>query len=117
MRTDALAHRFPKNARTSANYLATSPKLLKHKLKSWPQFFKLILSGEKTHELRRSDDRNFHVGDLLLLQEFDPKTNHYTGRELKVKITYITSAKHPCALSQTALHPDFCILSIKKVQT
>jgi len=89
--------------------------IIEHKVKCWPQFFDPILSGEKTHDLRRVDDRNFRVGDLLRLQEFDPKTNCYSGRELTVKITYITSADHPCALSKGALHPDFCILSIKKL--
>lgn len=89
--------------------------LIEHKVKCWPQFFDPILSGEKSHDVRRADDRDFRVGDLLRLQEFDPKTNRYSGRELTVKITYITSASHPCALSQDALHPNFCILSIKKL--
>jgi hypothetical protein len=84
-------------------------------MKCWPQFFAPILRGEKTHDLRRADDRDFRVGDLLRLQEFDPKANCYTGREVTVRITYITSADNPCALSEDALHPDFCVLSIKKL--
>lgn len=75
----------------------------------------MIVSGYKTHELRRSDDRHFEVGDILRLQEFDPKTNRYTGREVKAEVTYITSGEHPCALSESALQPGFCILSIKKL--
>jgi hypothetical protein len=86
-----------------------------YKLKSWPKFFSAIMSGAKTHELRRTDDRTFHVGDFLLLQEFDSALNKYTGRELTVKVTYITSADLPCALSKDALHRDFCILSIKRI--
>ena len=88
--------------------------IVEHRVKCWPQFFDPIVSGEKTHDLRRADDRDFRIGDLLCLEEFDPKTNRYTGRQFKVKITYITSADHPCALSDRALHPDFCILSIRK---
>jgi hypothetical protein len=88
---------------------------MEHDLKSWPQFFELILAGEKLHELRRNDDRDFRVGDTLRLQEFDPKTNRYTGRELRAQVTYITSAKAPCALSEGSLHPNFCIISIKKL--
>jgi Domain of unknown function (DUF3850) len=88
---------------------------VEHRVKSWPQFFEAILSGEKTHELRRMDDRDFRVGDVLLLQEFDPKTKRYTGHELKTMITYITSVGFPCALSEDALDPSFCILSIKKI--
>lgn len=88
---------------------------VKYELKSWPQFFESILAGEKTHELRRSDDRVFNVGDVLRLREFDPKSNRYTGRDVLVKVTYITSAKHPCALSEGSLHAEFCILSIKRL--
>jgi uncharacterized protein DUF3850 len=93
---------------------AGSPETVEHTLKSWPQFFELVLSGEKTHDLRRND-RDFRVGDLLRLQEFDVDGRGYTGRQLTVTITYITSADYPCALSSGALHPDFCILSIRKV--
>ena len=86
-----------------------------HKVKSWPHLFEAVLSGVKTHELRRVKDRDYRVGDLLRLQEFDPITKIYSGRELAVKITYITSADFPCALSERALSSDFCILSIAKL--
>ena len=88
---------------------------LEHKVKSWPQFFEATLSGAKTHEVRRSTDRDYQVGDKLRLQEYDPETSAYTGRELVVLITYKTSADMPCALSDECLHSDFCILSIVKV--
>jgi|ERR1700730_159563 Domain of unknown function (DUF3850) len=88
---------------------------IEHTLKCWPQSFEAILAGEKTHDLRRADDRNFRVGDVVQLNEFNPASKRYTGRRLKVKITYITSADLPCALSKGALHPDYCILSIKKL--
>ena len=87
-----------------------------HELKCWPRFFAAILSGEKKHDLRQSDDREFRVGDLVRLREYDPSTQRYSGREQKVEITYITGANLPCALSKRALHPDFCILSISVVQ-
>jgi hypothetical protein len=83
-----------------------------HRLKCWPEFFEPIKRGAKTHDLRRSDDRDFSVGDKVLLQEYDPETSSYTGRTAIVQITYITSSDLPCALSQDALHPNFCILSI-----
>jgi hypothetical protein len=84
-----------------------------HRLKCWPQFFESIKRREKTHDLRRADDRDFEVGDRLLLEEFDPSTKSYSGRRLVVEITYITSATQPCALSDKALASDYCILSIK----
>ncbi len=52
------------------------------------------------------------MGDRLLLREFDPANQRFTGREQTVLVTYVTSADLPCALSEEALNPDFCILSI-----
>ncbi len=82
-------------------------------MKCWPEFFNEIVAGKKTHDLRRSTDRDFKVGDTVTLKEFDPKKQAYTGRESKVQITYITSQMSPCAYSEEALKPGFCILSIR----
>jgi Domain of unknown function (DUF3850) len=82
-----------------------------HHLKSWPDFFQPIKLGRRTHELRRND-RHFIVGDVLVLHEFDPKANCYTGEQCQVEITSMTSFAQPCAVSGEALNPDFCILSI-----
>jgi hypothetical protein len=87
---------------------------MEHRVKSWPSFFEATLAGVKTHDVRRMGDRDYQVGDTLRLQEFDPESQSYTGRELIVQITYITSATLPCALSEACLHPDYCILSITK---
>lgn len=87
-----------------------------HELKCWPQFFEAIKDGRKRHDLRRNYDRNFHVGDTLLLCEFCPDQQIYTGRRQSVTITFITSSIQPCALSEMALNPDFCILSIAPVR-
>ena len=87
---------------------------VEHKVKSWPRLFEATLSGAKTHDVRRSDERDYRVGDTLRLQEFDPDRQQYTGRELVVRITFITSGRFPCALSESALHPAYCILSITK---
>jgi hypothetical protein len=86
-----------------------------HNVKSWPYLFEAILSGVKTHEMRRAD-REYKIGDAMRLQEFDPDTNSYTGREALVRITYITSAEFPCALSEKGLNPEFCILSIRLLE-
>jgi Domain of unknown function (DUF3850) len=88
---------------------------VEHRVKSWPHLFEATALGVKTHELRRVNDRDYRVGDTLRLQEFDPVTQRYSGRELTVRITYITSAEFPCALSEGGMHPDFCILSILKI--
>jgi hypothetical protein len=88
---------------------------VEHSVKSWPHLFEAALSGTKVHEVRRLTDRDYRVGDRLRLREYDPITETYSGRELVVRITYVTSAESPCALSEECLHPNFCILSIVKV--
>lgn len=90
-------------------------RFVAHELKCWPEFFTAILNGEKKHDLRRSDDREFRVGELVRLREYDPVTQSYSGREQTVEITYITDDDLPCAFSSVALHPNFCILSISLV--
>lgn len=54
---------------------------MEHKLKTWPVFFEMVRIGRKRFEVRWND-RDFKVGDLLVLQEFDPTTGAYSGREL-----------------------------------
>jgi hypothetical protein len=88
---------------------------INHKVKSWPPLFEATRLGLKTHELRRMTDRDYQVGDTLTLQEFDPDSQCYSGREQMVMITYVTSAKTPCALSESSLDPEYCILSIVRV--
>lgn len=97
---------------SSADEKTNVLKYVDHHLKCWPQFFQLIKAGKKTHDLRRADDRDFRVGDRLLLEEFDPATKSYSGNSIMVRVTYVTSAEAPCALSDDALNPSYCILSI-----
>lgn len=59
-----------------------------HHLKTWPEPFCAVLDGSKRAELRK-DDRDFKVGDHLLLEEWDPGRREYTGRAHEVVITHI----------------------------
>ena len=86
-----------------------------HVVKSWSPFFKAIKAGSKTHDLRYDVDRNFEIGDYILLQEYEPFEGEYTGNECTVEVTYITSSKTPCAFSSAVLDKDYCILSIKVI--
>jgi hypothetical protein len=61
-----------------------------HALKTWPDYFRELLLKRKHTEFR-AFDRDFKVGDILLLKEWDPKTNEYTGRELQRLVTYLYS--------------------------
>lgn len=49
-----------------------------HSLKTDPEVFEAVLSGKKTYEIRKNDDRTFKVGDFLRLME-----TQYTGEEMK----------------------------------
>lgn len=85
-----------------------------HTVKSWAHFFDAISAGRKLHDLRIMD-RDYKVGDFIILQKYDNINGRYTGDEVKVEITYITSNKVPCAFSSSALAKDYAILSIKLV--
>lgn len=87
-----------------------------HYVKSWAHFYDAIEEGRKLHDLRKMD-RDYNVGDILILQRYDNINGEYTGEELTVEITYITSNKTPCAFSSSALDRDYAILSLKLLDT
>lgn len=62
------------------------------KKKIWPEYFDAVESGKKNYELRLND---FDVkeGDTLVLEEWDPKTKQYTGRETEKIVTYVGKFK------------------------
>lgn len=59
-----------------------------HELKTWNEYFEEMFIGNKTFEIRKND-RDFKKGDTLILKEWDPKTEKYTGREVSKSVTYI----------------------------
>jgi ASC-1-like (ASCH) protein len=61
--------------------------------KVWSKFFEKIKSGEKTFEVRLADTE-YKVGDVLVLKEWDPDNNKYTGREIRKTITYVLLTKN-----------------------
>jgi Domain of unknown function (DUF3850) len=60
-----------------------------HKLKTWPLYFSAVRGGWKPFEIRK-DDRDYKVGDVLILQCYDPATQTYNGEEEARLVTYIT---------------------------
>lgn len=60
-----------------------------HKIKCWPKYFQSSWVGRKTFEIREND-RNYRVDDEIVLEEWDPAENDYTGRSICGVITYIT---------------------------
>jgi hypothetical protein len=63
---------------------------MRHELKTWPKFFDMVRRGCKMFEVR-IDDRGYQEGDTLLLKEYDPNTEKYTGRALTCDVTCIVS--------------------------
>ena len=59
-----------------------------HELKCWPEYYDAVERGDKPFEIRKWD-RPYQVGDTLLLQEYDPEKQDYTGRQIKRKVTYL----------------------------
>ena len=59
-----------------------------HVLKTWPTHYGAVISGAKSFEVRKAD-RDFKVGDLLHLVEWDPDKECYTGPSAIRSVTYI----------------------------
>ena len=62
------------------------------KKKIWPRDFKLVKSGKKKFELRVADFK-IKKGGTLVLQEWNPKTKKYTGKQLKKKVNFVHKFK------------------------
>jgi hypothetical protein len=82
-----------------------------HHVKSWSHFFDAINTGHKKHDLRKND-RDYRVGDTLLLRRYDNINGRFTGESIYRSVTYITSNEFPCAYSSAVLPNDYCILSL-----
>lgn len=79
-----------------------------HHLKTVQPFFSEVKKGIKTFEHRRND-RDFQVGDEVVLQEYDMLHNSLSGDEIKVVITYVLE-------NRAGLDDAFCIFSFKKIK-
>jgi len=58
------------------------------KKKIWPGFYEKIASGKKKYDWRLNDFE-INEGDTLILEEWDPATKQYTGRNIEKKVTYV----------------------------
>jgi hypothetical protein len=79
--------------------------IINHELKTWKDYFEEILSGAKKFELRLND-RDFKVGDVVKLLEYENIIGYFTERSILIRITQILKdAKH------FGLMDGFCIFS------
>ena len=75
----------------------------RHFVKIKPQYFEAVLCGIKNFEVRYND-RDYKVGDTLVLREF--RNGVFTGRELEKNIVYILD-------NSEYLKEGFVILGLK----
>lgn len=76
-----------------------------HHLKTWPEPFEAVISGDKPYEIRKND-RGYAVGDILVLSEWLPASGELTGRRAVRRITYMTPG------SAWGLPADLCVLGM-----
>lgn len=90
------------------------PKI--HELKTHPSYFKSVKDGRKNFECRK-DDRDYKVGDEILLKEWKPIKGEYpgsgasggfTGSICHRRITYVLR-------DFEGLKPGFVIIGIEKI--
>lgn len=86
-----------------------------HELKTWSEHFEEVFMGRKTYEVRKND-RDFKVGDMLILQEGDlggagmsdyDLTFFPTGRTLARKVTHILHG------GEFGIEKDYVVMSIQ----
>lgn len=78
---------------------------MKHELKTWPRYFQAIKDGIKNFEIREND-RDFKVGDTLVLKEYSPTINKFTGRKVTRQVSCILHG------GQFGLAKGYCIMGL-----
>jgi hypothetical protein len=80
--------------------------MTEHRLKTWPGQYLALIEGQKCSEYRRND-RGFHVGDWLLLEEWSPLTGAYTGNALWRQVRHIVEGP------AFGIPDGFCVMSLR----
>jgi Domain of unknown function (DUF3850) len=78
-----------------------------HELKTYPEFFEAVVEGQKHFEVRR-DDRDFQINDTLILREWLPEQQCFSGRLTLKTVTYVLRGE---AAERFGVAPGFCVLS------
>lgn len=75
-----------------------------HELKILPEYYEPVAIYQKQFEIRKND-RNYKVGDRLVLKEWDGEK--FTGREVVRYVNYILYDW------QSGLKDGYCIMNLK----
>ncbi len=82
--------------------------------KTWPELFQDISDGKKKFDVRMADFK-CRVGDTLILKEWLPDKEDYTGRELEKEVSYVLKTKyHPFWSKDQSSKYGFQIIGFKQ---
>lgn len=79
-----------------------------HHLKTHSSFYLELVYGRKTFEVRKND-RDFKVGDILILKEYNVATDKYTGQQ---KSFFVSSVLYG---GQFGIEKEYCVMSVKPI--
>jgi len=77
-----------------------------HELKIYPNFYDAVIEGRKKAEVRKRD-RDFRVGDILWMREYEPIEYKFTGRSVECRVTHIING------GGFGIAEDYCVLSFR----
>jgi hypothetical protein len=89
-----------------------------HHLRCWPAYFADVRRGDKPFEIRRAD-RDFQVGDVVLLEEWDPDmgaardAEGYTGQTTEGTITCVVVSGSLPDFLRGAVGEGFAVLGVR----
>lgn len=77
-----------------------------HVLKCWPAPWEAMRVGRKTFEYRLND-RDYQVGDVLVLQEYNPELDSLTREVLLMRVVYVLAG------GQFGIPEKYCVMSVE----
>lgn len=78
-----------------------------HNLKCWPEYFEAVWFERKTFEIR-INDRDFKVGDMLKLEEYNREGGFCTGNCVYAEVVYLLE-------SAPGLQSEYVLIGIRLV--
>lgn len=79
-----------------------------HHLKTWSEYYYSVGNGSKTFEVRKND-RNYKVGDILILKNWDNEKQRFFVGEITVEVTYILQG------GNFGIQEGYCVMGIKRL--
>lgn len=76
-----------------------------HEVKCLPEYFQAVKRGDKTFEIRYND-RDYQVGDTLIICEWDNDRQQFTGDRVTRTISYMTDFEQG---------PGFVVLGLRSI--